>query len=79
MSKLYAGIIGWLGTILVLGGYFMLSLGVFSNDWPYHTCMFVGSFCLAIVAYRVRLWEVVTLNVCFTLFALIALIRIVIL
>lgn len=53
----------------------LLSLDVIGNDWRYHACMLTGSSCVAWIAYKSRLWEVVALNIGFATFGLIALIR----
>lgn len=70
-------LLGWIGTAVILAGYFLLSLGVFGNDWRYHLSMLVGSAGVAWVAYRTRLWQVVALNGTFIVFAAIALVRII--
>ena len=75
MHKTVNHFIGWCGTALILGGYLLLSLGIFTNDWPYHTCMLIGSLCIVYISSRDKLWEVVVLNVCFAIIALVALIR----
>ncbi len=68
-------IVGWIGTAILLGGYILLSLGIFDNDWRYHASMFFGSIGLVWIAFRTKVWQVVLLNGVFATVALIALVR----
>ena len=72
--------IGWLGTILILSGYALLSLGVISGDSILYYCLSgLGAAGLAIITYRHRAYQSFTVNVIFSVFALVALIRIILL
>jgi hypothetical protein len=69
---------GWFGSILILSGYGLLSLGIISGNSPiYHLMFMVGSSGLAVITYRHRAFQSFTVNVLFTIFAFIAVIRII--
>ena len=67
---------GWLGSILILSAYALLSLGlVDSNDPIYHVLFLIGSSGLAIITYRHRAYQSFVVNLFFTALAFIAIIR----
>lgn len=73
-----AEIIGWVGAIAILIDYALLSFGVLtSNSITYHAIFAVGCIGLAVVTYRHRAFQSVTVNSIFTVLALIAIARII--
>jgi hypothetical protein len=71
-------ILGWIGVVFVLGGYFLLATGVIGgNAWQYHVLVLFGSLFLGIISYIKRNYQPVVLNAVFVLFAIIALVRLV--
>ena len=76
-KNLLAEAYGWVGSIMILGGYALLSFGIVdSNAVIYHLLFLVGSSGLAVVTYRHRAYQSFVVNLFFTAFAFIALIRI---
>lgn len=72
--------LGWIGSVAILSGYGLLSLGVISGDSIiYYSLSGIGAFGLAIVTYRHRAFQSFIVNIAFTIFALIAVIRILLL
>lgn len=68
---------GWIGVVLILGGYVLLSTGIINgNVWQYHVMVLLGSTFVGIVSYKKRNFQPVVMNAAFILFALIALDRI---
>ncbi len=73
----FAEIYGWLGSMLILSGYALLTLGLINGNSPmYHLMFLIGSLGLAIVTYRHRAYQSFIVNVFFSLLALVAIIRI---
>jgi hypothetical protein len=71
-------ILGWIGVVFVLGGYCLLATGVIGgNAWQYHVLVLFGSLFLGIISYIKRNYQPVVLNAVFVLFAIIALVRLV--
>lgn len=69
-------ILGWIGVLFVLGGYFLLATGIIAgNAWQYHVLMFFGSTFLAIISWTKQNYQPVVLNVLFVFVAVIALVR----
>ncbi len=80
MSKKIANYIietlGWIGVILILGGYYLLATdAIHSRSWEYHVMILIGSTFVGIVSYRKRNFQPVALNVIFVILAIIALSR----
>lgn len=70
-------ILGWVGVVFVLGSYSLLATNVIdSNSWVYHALVLTGSLFIAIISYIRRVFQPMILNVCFSVLALVALIRI---
>jgi hypothetical protein len=68
---------GWVGSIFILTAYALLSLGFITGDAiMYHVFMFIGSSGLAVITYRHRAYQSFIVNIFFTFFAFVALIRI---
>lgn len=67
---------GWVGSIMLLGGYALLSLGIVdSASLLYHGMLLLGGVGLAVVTYRHRAFQSVTVNVFFAILAIVAIIR----
>lgn len=67
---------GWFASIVMLGGYALLSFGVISGESAiYHGMFLIGSIGLAVITYRHRAFQSFTVNVFFGVLALVALIR----
>lgn len=74
-----AEILGWIGTVAILGSYALLSLGIITGQsYIYHTLVLIGSIGLAIITYRHRAFQSFTVNVTFFVLAIVALVRLVI-
>ena len=71
-------IIGWIGMILILAAYFLVSFDIVTvhNIW-FQLLNIVGSLGLALVAFGRRDWQPMVLNIIWILIAIIATIRIV--
>jgi hypothetical protein len=73
-----AEIYGWVGSLFILGAYALLSFGLISSESAmYHGIFFIGSTGLAVVTYIHKAFQSFTVNVTFSLLALIAFIRVV--
>lgn len=70
-------IIGWIGTVLVLASYILLSTGVIEASLPYHAMVGIGSIGVALISYKKRVWQPFIINAVFFTFALIAVLRII--
>jgi len=71
-----AEVFGWVGSFMLLGGYALLSFGIVdSTSLLYHGMLLVGGAGLAVVTYRHRAFQSVTVNVFFTVLAIIAIVR----
>lgn len=72
--------IGWIGSIAILGSYFLLSFGIIDGkSYTYHSLVLFGSIGLAIITYRHRAFQSFVVNTAFFIFATIALVRLFIL
>lgn len=75
-SQIYE-ILGWVGVVFVLGSYALLATNIIDgNSWVYHALVLAGSVFIAVISYIRRVFQPMVLNVCFSLLALVALIRI---
>lgn len=68
-------IVGWIGMILVLAAYILLSLKKIENGKLYQILNFVASILMIIALYPKDAWFSVVLNVIWSIVALIALIK----
>lgn len=67
---------GWLGSILILIAYALLSLGVLNGDSPlYHLIFLIGSSGLAVITYRHKAYQSFMVNVFFSILAFVAVLR----
>lgn len=71
-------IIGWIGMILILAAYFLVSFDIVTvhNIW-FQLLNIAGSFGLALVAFGRRDWQPMVLNIIWILIAIIAMVRVV--
>ena len=68
---------GWLGSLLILSAYALLSFNVIDGNSPiYHIIFLVGSSGLGLIAYRHRAYQSFVVNIFFCILAITALIRI---
>ena len=78
-SKLYE-ILGWIGVLFVLCSYALLATNIIDgNSWMYHALVLTGSTFVAAISYKKRVFQPMVLNVCFSVLALLALVRIILL
>lgn len=68
-------IVGWIGMILVLAAYILLSLKKIENGKLYQILNFVASILMIIALYPKDAWFSIVLNVIWSIVALIALIK----
>lgn len=70
-------IIGWIGMILILVAYFLISFDIVTvhNIW-FQLLNIIGSFGLVLVAFGRRDWQPMVLNIIWIFIAIIAMIRI---
>lgn len=72
--------VGWIGSVAILGSYFLLSFGIIDGQsYIYHSLILVGSIGLAIITFRHRAFQSFVVNTAFFVFATIALVRLFIL
>lgn len=64
-------VIGWIGMILILAAYFLISFDILTvhNIW-YQLMNIVGSFGLVLVAFSRRDWQPMVLNIFWILIAI---------
>lgn len=69
-------IVGWIGMILILGAYFLISFDILTvhNIW-YQLLNIVGSFGLVLVAFGRKDWQPMVLNIVWILIAILAIFR----
>lgn len=64
-------IIGWLGAIILLGGYFLLSWNYLdSKSVIYHSCNFIGNMLIGYRVYKDKNYGNVFMAIIFMLIAL---------
>ena len=67
---------GWMGTILILLAYFLVSTNrVRGISIPYQTINLIGAFFLAIGTYKDHSWPAFTLNITWGVIAIFSLIK----
>ena len=72
-------IIGWIGMVLILVAYFLVSFDIVTvhNIW-FQLMNIVGSIGLVLVAYNRKDYQPMTLNIIWILIAIVAILRIII-
>lgn len=79
-KKATAELLGWVGAFGILSSYALLSLGVVGgNSLIYYVLSGIGGFGLAIVTYRHRAYQSFLVNTTFTILAILAILRILLL
>jgi hypothetical protein len=68
-------VLGWIGTALILIGYGLFTTGIVPDVIVYHCLNLTGSIGVAAISYHRKVWQPVVINVTFSVFALIAIIR----
>lgn len=68
-------ILGWIGTALILTGYGLFTTGIVPDVIVYHILNLLGSIGVAAISYYRKVWQPVVINVTFSIFALVAIIR----
>ena len=77
LTDRYLEIAGWVGVVFILGSYCLLATGVIDgNSWMYHALVLIGSSFVAAISYTKHAFQPMVLNVCFSVLALLALLRI---
>lgn len=75
VNKMYE-VLGWVGVVFVLGSYCLLAIGIIDgNSWIYHAMVLAGSSMIAAISLKRRVFQPAVLNLCFSILAVIALLR----
>ncbi len=70
-------IIGWYGTVAIVGAYFLSSFGLLSaTSWPYQVLNLTGAIGIVVVSFAKRAYQPAALNAIWTVIAAIALVKI---
>lgn len=78
MNKLFAEIFGWYGVFAVILAYAMVSFAVIGADSIiYQLLNFTGAIGIVIVSLSKRAYQPATLNIIWTIIALLALLKII--
>ena len=75
MNELFFDIIGWVGMILVLIAYILLSTNKLKNGYTYQILNFLAALLMAIGLFPKNAWFSFTLQVVWGLVAIIAIIK----
>lgn len=69
-------IIGWMGMILIVAAYFLVSFEILTvqNIW-FQLMNIIGSFGIVLVAYSRRDWQPMVLNIIWMIIALVSISR----
>lgn len=73
--EIVSEVVGWTGTVLLIGAYLLLSIGKISNGRIYQWFNLVGAVGLLINAAVHGAWPVVILNLAWSAIGIVALIR----
>ena len=68
-------IIGWIGTLLILVAYGLLSTGLIASDIRYYIPMLIGSTGVAIISYVKKAWQPCVLNIIFAILSIVAIVK----
>lgn len=78
MKNKYIETIGWIGMVLILVAYFLVSFSIITvQDIIYQLLNMVGSVGIILVAFSKKDYQPMVLNIIWVLIAVIALLRIV--
>ena len=72
---MFFDIIGWIGMILVLLAYLLVSNNKITNGFTYQILNLIASICMAIVVYPKNAWFSFALQVAWGIIAIVALIK----
>lgn len=73
----FSELVGWIGTVLILAAYFLLSSRkMTSEDRSYQWLNVVGAVCVGVNAYAQRAWPVVFIEIAWSAIALVVIARI---
>ncbi|MBQ6313261.1 hypothetical protein IJI29_00095 [Candidatus Saccharibacteria bacterium] len=75
MNELFFDIIGWVGMILVLIAYILLSTNKLKNGYAYQILNFLAALLMAIGLFPKNAWFSFTLQVVWGLVAIVAIIK----
>lgn len=69
--------IGWIGTLLVIASYMLLSFGVLRGDsYAYHVLVLAGSLGVAVISFIKQAYQPFAINAFFVVIAILAIVRI---
>ena len=77
IKQMLFDILGWIGMILVLLAYVLLSINKISNGKLYQTLNFLAATLMAIGLFPTKAWFSFTLQIIWALVALISIIKII--
>lgn len=78
MNKLFAEIVGWYGAFTIILAYVLVSFAFIGTDSIiYQILNFTGAIGIVIISLAKRAYQPATINVIWTVIALIALLRII--
>ena len=79
MSKSISEIIGWYGTVAIIGAYALSSFGILTPDnLIYQLLNLTGAIGIVVISLRKKVYQPAALNIIWTIIALIAIIQILI-
>lgn len=77
MKSKFFELIGWYGTVAIVGAYALLSFSIIqSNSLPYQLLNLTGAIGIAIVSLYKKTYQPGVLNIIWTVIALVAIINI---
>jgi hypothetical protein len=75
-SKKIYEMIGWIGVVIILASYSLLSLGIIDGQsYIFHALILVGSLCILVISLIKKTYQPVVLNGVFAFLSVIALVR----
>jgi hypothetical protein len=79
MKQIYFEILGWIGTVMVLGGYALASFGWISAESVLFQVMnILGSFGLLAIALSRKVYQSVVVNIVWATIGMLALIKLIV-
>jgi len=78
-TKVFDEIIGWYGTIAIVGAYALLSFGVISaNSMAYQLLNATGAIGIVVISFKKKAYQPGVLNIIWTVIAIVAIIKMII-
>jgi len=78
MKKLYIELVGWYGTVSIVGAYALLSFDVFSSgNILYQLLNLTGAISIVLVSFTKKAYQPAVLNVVWSLIAILAILQII--